>query len=118
MGGCSRGCRDFQRWSAAPSYSQGQRPLTQHDPFADLVPSVICAERSSGHGAQEYEEYAIDAHAPVAYVLRVIFVEAPDFTRQITALLEDDDYARLQAYLAQHPDVGDVMQGTGGETAL
>ena len=50
----------------------------------------------------------------MAYLVRVIFVEAPEFTRQVTALLEDDDYARLQAYLAQHPDVGDVMEGTGG----
>lgn len=50
----------------------------------------------------------------MAYFRSVIFVEAPDFTRQVTELLEDEDYARLQAYLAQHPGVGDVMEGTGG----
>jgi hypothetical protein len=50
----------------------------------------------------------------MAYFCPVIFVETPAFTRRITELLEDDDYARLQGYLAQHPDVGDVMEGTGG----
>jgi hypothetical protein len=50
----------------------------------------------------------------MAYFSRVIFVETPAFTRRITALLEDDDYARLQGYLAEHPEVGDVMEGTGG----
>jgi hypothetical protein len=50
----------------------------------------------------------------MAYFCVVIFVETPAFTRRITELLEDDDYARLQGYLADHPDVGDVMEGTGG----
>jgi hypothetical protein len=50
----------------------------------------------------------------MAYIRRVIFVETPAFTRRITELLEDDDYARLQCYLVEHPDVGDLMEGTGG----
>jgi len=50
----------------------------------------------------------------MAYLQRMIFVETPAFTRRITELLEDDDYARLQCYLVAHPEVGDVMEGTGG----
>lgn len=42
------------------------------------------------------------------------FIETPVFTRQVTALLDDDDYATLQNKLAQHPDLGDVLQGGGG----
>lgn len=42
------------------------------------------------------------------------FIETPVFTRQVTALLDDDDYAALQNKLAQHPDLGDVLQGGGG----
>ncbi len=42
------------------------------------------------------------------------FIETPVFTRQVTALLDDDDYASLQNKLAQYPDLGDVLQGGGG----
>lgn len=44
----------------------------------------------------------------------MIFVETRAFTRRVAELLDDEDYARLQRYLAEHPDVGDVMEGTGG----
>jgi hypothetical protein len=50
----------------------------------------------------------------MAYFSHVIFVETPAFTRRVIELLEDDDYARLQCHLVDHPEVGDVMEGTGG----
>ena len=42
------------------------------------------------------------------------FFETPAFTRHLSAYLTDDEYAALQAFLAAHPEAGDVMPGTGG----
>lgn len=42
------------------------------------------------------------------------FIETSIFTKQITDLLSDDSYAGLQTYLSQHPEAGDLIQGTGG----
>ena len=42
------------------------------------------------------------------------FLETPAFTRHLSAYLTDDEYAALQAFLAAHPEAGDVMPGTGG----
>ena len=42
------------------------------------------------------------------------FVETRAFTRHITALLDDADYAALQRALLRDPALGDVMPGSGG----
>lgn len=42
------------------------------------------------------------------------FIEAPAFTRHIHEYLDDDRYRALQSALAANPNLGDVMQGTGG----
>jgi mRNA-degrading endonuclease RelE of RelBE toxin-antitoxin system len=44
----------------------------------------------------------------------VEFIEAPAFTRYLRDYLDDDQYRALQAELANNPEVGDVMPGTGG----
>ena len=44
----------------------------------------------------------------------MVFIETPVFTRQVKELLADDAYAQLQQCLAAHPQMGDVIQGTGG----
>jgi hypothetical protein len=44
----------------------------------------------------------------------MIFVETTLFTRQINALVDDDDYADFQRELANDPEAGDVIPGTGG----
>jgi hypothetical protein len=44
----------------------------------------------------------------------VEFIETPTFTRAITALLSDDDYAHLQIALLQNPGLGDVIRGGSG----
>ncbi|MDH4558359.1 type II toxin-antitoxin system RelE/ParE family toxin [Pseudomonas sp. BN417] len=44
----------------------------------------------------------------------MIFIETPVFTRQITALLDDDQYKELQLQLIMNPEAGDLIQGTGG----
>lgn len=36
------------------------------------------------------------------------------FTTQVKELLSDESYARFQLCLAAHPEMGDVIQGTGG----
>ncbi len=42
------------------------------------------------------------------------FIETRLFTRQITALLDDTDYAALQHALFQDPALGDIIPGSGG----
>lgn len=42
------------------------------------------------------------------------FVEHPSFTKQIAALMADDEYARFQRDLAASPEAGDVIPGLGG----
>lgn len=52
----------------------------------------------------------------MAYTLRrevLEFRETLTFTKQITALLTDDDYARLQGILALAPEAGDVIPDIG-----
>jgi hypothetical protein len=44
----------------------------------------------------------------------MIFIETPTFTRLITALLEDDEYLKLQEELVKRPDVGDLVRDGGG----
>jgi mRNA-degrading endonuclease RelE of RelBE toxin-antitoxin system len=44
----------------------------------------------------------------------MIFIETPIFTEDVTKLLSEDEYRALQNSLAESPDSGDVIQGTGG----
>jgi hypothetical protein len=44
----------------------------------------------------------------------MIFLETPAFTRRITTLLTDEEYAALQASLAEQPGLGDVITEGGG----
>ena len=42
------------------------------------------------------------------------FIEAPAFNRNIANYLSDDEYLELQMQLAENPEAGDLMPGTGG----
>lgn len=42
------------------------------------------------------------------------FVETATFTRLISGLVDDDDYAALQQELAENPEKGGPMSGCGG----
>ena len=42
------------------------------------------------------------------------FIEAPLFTQLVADYLGDDDYRELQRQLAQDPQAGEVIPGTGG----
>jgi hypothetical protein len=44
----------------------------------------------------------------------VIFIETPVFAEDIQQLIPDETYAEFQQHLADHPEAGDVIQGTGG----
>ncbi len=42
------------------------------------------------------------------------FFEAPSFTRYLRDYLSDEEYRSLQHRLTLHPELGNVMPGTGG----
>lgn len=44
----------------------------------------------------------------------MIIIETAIFTQRITELMGDDDYRSLQEALVNRPDMGSVIQGTGG----
>jgi hypothetical protein len=44
----------------------------------------------------------------------MIIIETSIFTRQVQALLDDDQYSRLQTILVMRPDAGDLIPGGGG----
>ena len=44
----------------------------------------------------------------------MIFIETETFTEDINSLLDDDEYAALQQFLADQPDAGERIEGTGG----
>jgi hypothetical protein len=44
----------------------------------------------------------------------MVFIESAVFTRQVKELLTEESYAEFQHCLAAHPQMGDVIQGTGG----
>jgi len=44
----------------------------------------------------------------------MVIIETSIFTRQVLALLNDDDYRRLQTVLFIRPDAGDLIPGSGG----
>jgi hypothetical protein len=44
----------------------------------------------------------------------VELIEAPTFTRQITALLTDEEYQGFQSRVAANPELGVRIKGSGG----
>jgi mRNA-degrading endonuclease RelE of RelBE toxin-antitoxin system len=44
----------------------------------------------------------------------MVFIETSLFTRLLPHYLNDDEYLALQWYLLEHPDVGDIVPGSGG----
>ena len=50
----------------------------------------------------------------MAYNTHMIFLETKVFTTRIEEAMNDDEYARLQCHLSQHPDAGAMIPGCGG----
>ena len=46
------------------------------------------------------------------------FVETPLFTRLVMEYLSDEEYLRLQATLAEDPEAGSIIPGSGGVRKL
>ena len=44
----------------------------------------------------------------------MLFIETPIFTDSIKEIISDEEYRQFQLELAEQPDKGDVIQGTGG----
>jgi len=44
----------------------------------------------------------------------MIIIETSVFTRLINELMSDDEYRKLQEALVNQPDMGDLIQGSGG----
>lgn len=42
------------------------------------------------------------------------FTETADFTRKVNHLLDDDELLKLQLFLCDYPDHGDLIPGSGG----
>jgi hypothetical protein len=64
-------------------------------------------------------QFIFDNSTPMATIeARIIdfmvIIKTSIFTRQVLALLSDEDYRRLQMALVLHPDMGAVIPGSGG----
>ena len=44
----------------------------------------------------------------------MVIIETSVFTKQVTRLLDEDEYRLLQSILVNRPDAGDVIPGSGG----
>jgi mRNA-degrading endonuclease RelE of RelBE toxin-antitoxin system len=44
----------------------------------------------------------------------MVIIETTVFTRQVLKLLSDEEYRVLQSSLAERPDMGDLIKGSGG----
>ena len=44
----------------------------------------------------------------------MLFVETTLFTKLLSSYLPDDEYAKLQEFLCESPDAGEIIQGTSG----
>ena len=48
----------------------------------------------------------------------MVFVETPIFYRRVQEYMDDDEYAELQTFLADRPEAGNVIKGSGGMRKL
>lgn len=48
----------------------------------------------------------------------LLFIETPLFSRLVGDYLNDDEYSKLQSYLSEFPEKGDVVPGSGGVRKL
>lgn len=44
----------------------------------------------------------------------MVIIESQIFSKLLTDYMSADDYREFQVFLAEHPQAGDVIQGTGG----
>ncbi len=51
-------------------------------------------------------------------LVRFVFIESSIFSAYLIDYLTDDEYAKLQEYLCENPDAGDMVRGSGGVRKL
>lgn len=51
---------------------------------------------------------------PLTYNPCMIIIETTLFTKSIDQLMDDDHYRELQGLLIENPEIGDLIQGSGG----
>ena len=61
----------------------------------------------------------IDSSKPMAYLYLMrtapmTVIETPSFLRDAKRLMDDEEREEIVAFLAQNPNAGDLLQGTGG----
>ena len=61
----------------------------------------------------------IDVGKPMAYMYPMrtapmTVIETPSFLRDAKRLMNEEERQKIVAFLAQNPDAGDILQGTGG----
>ena len=44
----------------------------------------------------------------------MIFIEDPEFTKEVEDIFTDDDLLALQLWLAEYPESGDIIRKSGG----
>src|SRR6266436_3657256 len=54
----------------------------------------------------------------MAYSNAVVLDETQIFTRRIGSYMDDDEYSRLQTFLADRPDSGKLIRNSGGMRKL
>ena len=50
----------------------------------------------------------------MAYIVSMVIVETPVFTKRVLEILADDEYKELQLFLAGNPEAGDIIPGSHG----
>ena len=77
-----------------------------------ISPQVLKRGFRRGVGTKIF--HPLDGYTQIAYNTYMIFIETSIFTKRITESVSDEDYHKLQVLLAEHPDAGDLIRGSGG----
>jgi mRNA-degrading endonuclease RelE of RelBE toxin-antitoxin system len=54
----------------------------------------------------------------MTYNNSMVFIETAHFSQLVSKYLSDEDYRKMQLYLMEHPDAGDIIRGSGGVRKL
>ena len=87
--------------------------------WAALLVFTLCPlarSRASAAGKASRQDYANGVYSMRmrGVAIGMAIIETATFTRQILALLPDDEYRKMQAALANNPKLGPVVRGRGG----
>src|SRR6266404_9241677 len=112
----------FRGWAFVTSYSSATVAESHGVPCTDVFETKTSQRtaRSVSRTLRDFKKIRVDGVAALdklrqwRIMTHVEFIETPVFTREITRLLPDDSYRRLQFALFLQPDAGDLIRGSGG----